>query len=138
MLTTKYLTFLSYTAHMLKFCYRMRRVPAYNLQPHVQGKLTVCYRMHRVRLQFTTACTRYIYNSLPHTQGTLTIHYCIRRIHLQFITDYAGYPNKTNHTQILPFQQIKLKHMKKSEKSKKLFLTHSSGPQSNLKQLFLC
>jgi hypothetical protein len=28
--------------------------------------------------------------------------------------------------------------MKKSENSKKAILTHSSGPQGNLKQLFFC
>jgi hypothetical protein len=37
---------------------------------------------------------------------------------------------------ILPFQLKQVKNDEKSEKSKKAILTHSSGPQSNLKQLF--
>jgi hypothetical protein len=38
---------------------------------------------------------------------------------------------------ILPFQLKQVKNDEKSEKSKKAILTHSSGPQSDLKQLFM-
>ncbi len=37
---------------------------------------------------------------------------------------------------ILPFQLKQVKNDEKSEKSKKAILTHSSGPQSDLKRLF--
>ncbi len=72
------------------------------------------------------------YNSLPHAQGMLTICYRMRRVRLQFATACLEYANKANHTLILPFQLKQVKTFEKSKQSKKLFLTHSSGPQGNL------
>jgi hypothetical protein len=43
-----------------------------------------------------------------------------------------------NHRQILSFQLKQVKTYEKSETSRKAILTHLSGPQSNLKQLFWC
>jgi hypothetical protein len=94
--------------------------------------------MRRVCLQFATACAGYAYSSLPHVQGTLTIRYRMRRVRLQFATACLEYVNKVNHTLILPFQLNQVKTYEKSDKSKKLFLTPSSGPQGNLKQLTFC
>jgi hypothetical protein len=35
--------------------------------------LTICYRMRRVRLQFATASAGYAYNLLPHVQEFVTV-----------------------------------------------------------------
>jgi hypothetical protein len=47
------------------------------------------------------------------------------------------YANKANHKLILPILLYQVLTNEKSEKSKKTILTHSSGLQRNLKQLFL-
>jgi hypothetical protein len=103
--STKYLEFfIVYTAHTLTICYRKRAGYAYNLLKHAP----------RVCLKFATACA-------------------LRRACLQFATACLEYANKANHTQILPFQLNQVKTYEKSKKSKKLFVTHSSGPQGNQK-----
>jgi hypothetical protein len=58
----------------------------------------------------------------------------MHRVRLQFATACLEYANKAIHT----FQLNQVKTNEKSEKSKKPFLTHSSGPQGNLKQVFFC
>ncbi len=114
--------FLSYTAHTLTICFRMRRV---------RLQFTTACALCRVRLQFATACTGYTYNLLPHAQGTLTIRYHMRRVRLRFATECLEYASKANHTLILPFQLNQVKTCEKSEKTKKLFLTHSCGPRQS-------
>jgi hypothetical protein len=47
------------------------------------------------------------------------------------------YANKAEHMLILPTYQNQVLTNEKSEKSEKAILTPSSGPQRNLKQLFL-
>jgi hypothetical protein len=66
----------------------------------------------------------YAYNLLKHAP----------RVCLQFATACLEYANKANLTQILSFQLNQVKTYEKSKKkSKKLFVTHSSGPQGNQK-----
>jgi hypothetical protein len=48
----------------------------------------------------------------------------------------AVYANKADHMLILPIYLNQVLTNEKSEKSEKAFLTPSSGPQRNLKQLF--
>jgi hypothetical protein len=73
-------------------------------------------------LAFATVCVLHAFNWLPYTQCTLAI-----------VTVCVVNANKANHMLILP---ISLNQVLTNEKSKKAILTHSSGPQKNLKQLF--
>jgi hypothetical protein len=68
----------------------------------------------------------YVNNLLLHAQCTPVICYTV----------CAVYANKANHKLILPFHLNQVKAYKKVKNRKKAILTHSNGPQRNLKQLF--
>jgi hypothetical protein len=134
-------------------------VYAYNLLPHAYSlrlelvpACTVLYTLtkHKISGVFFIVHGAFASNLIPHTgrvclqfakayvQGRLTIRYCMRRICLQFATACLEYVNKANDTQILPFQLNQVKTYEKSKNQKKLFVTHSSGPQGNQNNFFLC
>jgi hypothetical protein len=54
------------------------------------------------------------------------------------VTTCLEHAKKENPTGISQFNKSKSKTHQKSEKSKKGVLTHSSGPQSKMNQLFCC
>jgi hypothetical protein len=66
------------------------------------------------------------------------ICYRIRSVRYQFATVCAVYANKADHMLILPIYLNQVLNNEKVKNQKKLFLTQSSGPQRNLKQLFFC
>ncbi len=142
------------------FSYRMRRLQQQSatvcqqfasvcavftskLLPHAPHTLAKCYRMRRIRQQFAAACAAYACknsflhdfasvcavcasNLLAYAPLTLARCYRMRRIRQQ----------SRSQANFAILTKSSLNH-EKSEYSKKAILTHSSGPQGNLKQLFL-